>query len=134
MSPLLNGRTRLDHAHIDLRYVLRSLGYSGGLKSCEHQLGLDRGNLEGVDGFFAVLLWKEFEQTGDRKVLETLLAYNIEDVVNLETLMVMAYNLKLKKTPFEVTHRLGLPDRPELPFTPDTGVVERIKSRLCTIS
>ncbi len=120
-------RTKLDHAHIDLRYVLRSLGYSGGLKGCEHQLGLNRGELEGVDGFFAVLLWHEFERTGDRRVLETLLAYNIEDVINLEMLMVMAYNLKIKKTPFEVTHCLELPDRPEIPFIPDIGVVERVK-------
>src|SRR6185503_9998921 len=30
---------RLDHAHIDLRYVLKSLGYTGGLKACERQLG-----------------------------------------------------------------------------------------------
>ena len=62
-------KTRLNHAHIDLRYVLRSLGISGGLKGCEHQLGLDRGDLEGVNGFFAVLLWNEFEETGNRKAL-----------------------------------------------------------------
>lgn len=43
-------------------------------------------------GFFAVLLWQEFQQTGNIKALETLLVYNIEDVVNLETLMVLAYN------------------------------------------
>ncbi|MFO7912984.1 MAG: ribonuclease H-like domain-containing protein [Desulfotignum sp.] len=33
---------RMNHAHIDLRYVLKSLGYSGGLKRCEKALGLDR--------------------------------------------------------------------------------------------
>jgi len=47
----------LNQVHIDLRYVLRSLGYTGGLKGCEKQAGIDRGNLEGVDGYFAVLLW-----------------------------------------------------------------------------
>ena len=47
---------KLNQAHIDLRYVLKSLGYGGGLKGCERQLGLDRGNLEGIDGYFAVLL------------------------------------------------------------------------------
>ena len=30
----------LNHAQIDLRYILKSLGYVGGLKSCEKQLGL----------------------------------------------------------------------------------------------
>ena len=31
-----------------------SLGFKGGLKGCERQLGLDRGNLKDIDGFFAV--------------------------------------------------------------------------------
>jgi hypothetical protein len=32
----------MKQAQIDLRYVLASLGYRGGLKSCERQLGIDR--------------------------------------------------------------------------------------------
>jgi len=123
-------RTRLDHVHIDLRFVLKSLGYSGGLKGCEQQLGLDRGDLKGVDGFFAVCLWNEYQQTGDPRALETLLAYNIEDVVNLEPLMVMAYNMKLRGTPFEATKRLAMPDRPEIPFRSDPALVERLKDRI----
>jgi len=67
---------RLNHAQIDLRYVLYSLGYRGGLKGVERQLGTDRGNLRDVDGFFAVLLWDEYLKTGDQKALDTLLAYN----------------------------------------------------------
>ena len=47
---------KLTHAHIDLRYILASLGYRGGLKGCEKQLGIDRGDLKNVDGYFAVLL------------------------------------------------------------------------------
>ena len=37
---------RLDHAQIDLRYVLYSLGFRGGLKGCERQLDMDRGALK----------------------------------------------------------------------------------------
>ncbi len=48
------------HAHVDLCFVLRSLGYKGGLKGCERQLGIERDGLDGVDGFFAVLLWREW--------------------------------------------------------------------------
>lgn len=117
------------HAHIDLRYVLKSLGYGGGLKMCEKALGLDRGDLDGVDGFFAVLLWREFQQTGNIKALETLLAYNIEDVVNLETLMVLAYNMKLKDTPFSRTHALPMPGIPDIPFKPDRSTIERIRQK-----
>jgi uncharacterized protein YprB with RNaseH-like and TPR domain len=113
--------------HIDLRFVLRSLGYTGGLKGCEKQLGIDRGELDGVDGYFAVLLWDDFLVNGNEKALETLLAYNMQDVVSLEYLMTVAYNLKLKNTPFCFANQLPVPSSPELPFKPDVATIERIK-------
>ncbi len=128
--PFIEGQfgITLDHAHIDLRYVLKSLGYSGGLKCCEKALDIDRGDLDGVDGYFAVLLWLDYQQNGNEKALETLLAYNIEDVVNLETLMVMAYNMKIKDTPFRSTHELPIPKAPAIPFKPDRVTIDKIKS------
>jgi len=122
--------TNLPQAHIDLRYVLASLGYKGGLKGCERQLGIDRGDLDNVDGYFAVLLWYDFLQNKNQKALETLLAYNIEDTVNLETLMVLAYNMKLKGTPFFQTHQLPEPTRPDIPFEADPQTIDRIKRRI----
>ncbi len=127
-------RVRMDQAHIDLRYVLASQGYRGGLKGCERQLGIDREELDGVDGFFAVLLWDEFRRNHNRRALETLLAYNILDVVNLETLMVLSYNMKLAQTPFAQTHRLPMPSPPPGPFVPDRPTVERIQARLHTMN
>ena len=121
-------RIKLNKAHIDLRYILKNLGYSGGLKGCEKQFGLDRGELDGVDGYFAVLLWREYERTGNRKALETLLAYNIEDVVNLEYLMVESYNLNVLETPF-YENQLPQPARPNLPFSPDSNLIDEIKAR-----
>lgn len=44
---------RLLQPHIDLRYVLGSLGLKGGLKSCERQLGLRRDALENINGYVA---------------------------------------------------------------------------------
>jgi len=123
-------RTTLRHVHIDLRYVLKSLGYSGGLKGCERQMGIGRGELDGVDGFFAVLLWDEYRRAGNEKALETLLAYNIQDVVNLETLMVMAYNLKLRETPFCETQQVRLPSLPEIPLRADEETIQGIRSRM----
>ena len=119
----------LDQVHIDLRYILKSLGFGGGLKQCERALGIDRGELDGVDGYFAILLWNDYLKNKDRRALDTLLAYNIEDVVNLETLMVKAYNLKLGQTPFAKTHCIGLPEQPDLPFSADAAIVERIRGR-----
>ena len=117
----------LDQVHIDLRYILRSLGYAGGLKGCEKKAGIDRGDLEGVDGYFAVLLWDDHQRNKNRKALETLLAYNIQDVVNLEMLMVLSYNLKLTETPFVQTHQLSYPSSPEIPFKADLETIERIQ-------
>jgi uncharacterized protein YprB with RNaseH-like and TPR domain len=117
----------MEQAHIDLRYVLASLGYTGGLKGCEKRLGIDRGDLVDVDGFFAVLLWRDYERNRDPRALETLLAYNVLDVVNLETLMVLAYNMKLEGTPFEETHRLPSPVQPPNPFRADLGTIYRIR-------
>ena len=118
---------KLDHAHIDLRFILGSLGYKGGLKACEYQLGIDRGDLQGVDGFFAVLLWHEYQRNKNKSALETLLAYNIQDVLNLEHLMVTAYNMKIRETPFYESLQLRSPILPDNPFTVDRDTVEKIK-------
>ena len=93
-------QTRLPAAHIDLRFLLKGLGYAGGLKSVEQAFGLDRGLLKNADGYLAVLLWDRYRSTGDERYLETLLAYNAEDVINLEVLMSRAYNLKRAACPF----------------------------------
>jgi uncharacterized protein YprB with RNaseH-like and TPR domain len=120
----------MDMPHIDLRYLLRTLGYRGGLKACEKQMGLDRGDLEGIDGYCAVLLWHEYVNHHDERALETLLAYNIEDVLNLETLMVRAYNLKVAETPFAHTLELPEGDRPAIPYAPDREMIEKLRWRL----
>jgi len=120
-------RIKLEQSHIDLRFVLSSLGFSGGLKGCERQLGINRGELSGVDGYFAVLLWHDYIRNNNHRALETLLAYNIEDVVNLEKLMVIAYNMKIKDTPFMDSHCLDLPRYPNIPFKPNIETIVRIK-------
>jgi len=118
---------QMNQAHIDLRYILASLGYKGGLKSCETQLGFNRGDLTDIDGFFAVVLWYDYLKNRNDKALETLLAYNIQDVLTLEMLMVISYNLNIKDTPF---YRNSLPEpvSPESPFRVDMETVERIRS------
>jgi uncharacterized protein YprB with RNaseH-like and TPR domain len=121
-------KIRLDQAHIDLRYVLYSLGLRGGLKGCETQLGMYRGDLKDIDGFFAVLLWEEYQRTGNQKAIDTLLAYNIQDTVTLENLMVTAYNMKIRQTPFYDTHLIEEPIFPEIPFSADLATVDRIKN------
>jgi uncharacterized protein YprB with RNaseH-like and TPR domain len=120
----------LDQVHIDLRYILRSLGYTGGLKGCEKKAGIDRGDLEGVNGYFAVLLWDDYRRNKNQKALETLLAYNIQDVVNLEVLMILSYNLKLNETPFIQSHQLPFPPTPDISFKTDLPTIERIRQKM----
>ncbi len=121
-------RTTLGHAQIDLRYVLKSLGHGGGLKACEKKLGLERPGLKDIDGADAVALWNAYKRTKDRKVLETLLAYNVEDTINLQTLMVEAYNQKIRLTPFAETHLLPNVARVENPYSPDQAIVDELNS------
>lgn len=122
-------RVTLDQVHIDLRYMLRSLRITGGQKGCEKRLGIGRKGLEDIDGFFAVLLWQDFKKNNNPKALETLLAYNIQDAVNLETLLAMAYNLKVADLPFGKSHVVPLPCRAGNPFAAHGDTVERIRRK-----
>jgi uncharacterized protein YprB with RNaseH-like and TPR domain len=81
-----------DHIHIDLCHTLKRLGFRGGLKKIEKQLGIARGaNTDGLNGWDAVRLWREY-QSGRESSLDTLVEYNREDVVNLETLAEVAFD------------------------------------------
>jgi len=62
--------------HIDLRYFLKRLGLSGGLKVIEDEMGIQRSEgTAGLSGWDAVRLWKKYER-GDKDALETLIKYN----------------------------------------------------------
>lgn len=120
---------QLNHAHIDLRYVLASLGFTGGLKSCERQFGIGRtGSVAEVDGYFAVLLWREYKKTKKMRYLETLLSYNIEDVLSLEILMAEAYNRKIAALPF-ADESVDIPPGIQNPFSVDSATVESVQKK-----
>ncbi len=74
-------------AHVDLRFLLRRLGITGGLKRIEQALGIgSRSGVEGVQGLDAVRLWEDARR-GVAGSLEKLVAYNRADTVNLEPLL-----------------------------------------------
>lgn len=106
-------------AHLDLFPVFRALGIKGGLKKVEKMLGLDRDGLDGVDGYMAILLWNEFMASRDESVLETLLAYNAEDVFSLEILGY--YACEQLGCPLGET-----PRKKENPFQVDVNLVQRL--------
>ena len=71
--------------HCDLMFQCWKNNLKGGLKGVEKQLGISRES-EGVDGREAIHLWGRYLHSADLEALDTLLRYNMEDVVNLKTL------------------------------------------------
>lgn len=133
-APILRRALRIpldkggDMAHLDLRPVFRALGLRGGLKAVEKKLGLDRAELAGVDGWAAVLLWREYCLTGNPAALETLLAYNVADVLSLEYLAHYAANAGAPGRDGAGHEYLPVPAvRYELnPHTPDRALLRRV--------
>ncbi len=88
--------------HVDLRFAMKYLGYSGGLKKIEKSLNIERNSdLNGMSGWDAVKLWYRYKKRKDEKALDTLIRYNIEDIENLKTLMEFSYE-KLREKSFQL--------------------------------
>jgi hypothetical protein len=114
----------LEQAHIDLRYPLATLGYKGGLKRIERTVGLEReGPLASLDGWCAVWLWR-YHQQGIPGALETLLRYNLEDVIHLPALLALVYNSRIQQAPFSLEPISPLP-LPNIPFEFDEAIIHR---------
>ena len=115
--------------HFDVCFLLRGLGIKGGLKKIEKRFGISRGSLEDLDGYTAVLLWKKFKKSQKKEYLETLLAYNNEDVINLEFLLYKTYNLLIEKEQV-FTSSLEIPKKEiKNPFLANKRVVDEILGR-----
>ena len=71
--------------HRDLMFDCWRCNLRGGFKAVERQLGIPRQLVE-VDGRAAVRLWWRYVESFDLEALDTLLAYNKEDVINLKEL------------------------------------------------
>lgn len=99
-------------AHLDLCPVMQALGYWGGLKRCELLMGIKRQVPEGIDGREAVALWHRYEQDKDVSALRLLLAYNSQDALTLEMLLVKAYNRVMESCP--ITCRFQASNQPQL--------------------
>jgi uncharacterized protein len=81
----------LPAGHIDLRFLLKKIGLAGGLKAIEKKVGLVRdAEVDGLNGFDAVHLWKAYEW-GDESALRRLILYNTADIVHLKPLMELAF-------------------------------------------
>jgi uncharacterized protein YprB with RNaseH-like and TPR domain/predicted nuclease with RNAse H fold len=81
---------RLPPVHVDLRFMTKRLGLSGGLKVIEQKLGLRRPKeVERLSGYDATILWSRYLR-GDKSALELLIKYNMQDVVSLKPILEVA--------------------------------------------
>ncbi len=72
-----------DMPHFDLCFAAKRLGFHGGLKRLEVELGIQRDDdVKGLDGYDAVRLW-EHARKGSDQARALLVKYNREDTVNL---------------------------------------------------
>ena len=84
-------RLNLKKPHFDLCFAARRLGLQGGLKFIEREVQIERdAALEGLDGWDAVRLWRQW-RGGDDSALDLLLRYNAADTKNLEPLAELLY-------------------------------------------
>jgi uncharacterized protein YprB with RNaseH-like and TPR domain/predicted nuclease with RNAse H fold len=84
--------------HIDLRWVCRKLGFKGGLKEIERQLGIERhSSVANVTGYDATVLWAQYLR-GEKTALNTLIEYNTADVVHLKAIMEICYDSLSQQT------------------------------------
>jgi hypothetical protein len=119
--PFLRRELRIDLAvpHIDLRTTLRALGFQGGQKECEKQLGLQRRRRQEVNGQVAPELWERYLLRHDPAALLALVQYNAEDVIMLRSLADIAYRRSMAPYPGPLPPipEPPLPEEPEVPTT-----------------
>lgn len=103
--------------HLDLRYLLKSVGVSGPLKVVEKSLGINRDTeTEKINGREAAVLWNRFVKEDDES-LTRLVRYNIYDTTDLKKLMDYCYVAKLK---IDVLKRINKDRRQQTLFGKDT--------------
>src|SRR5207247_8173034 len=77
-------RMGLDLIHVDMLHSLRRLGFVGGLKSIEAEMGISRSDeTSGLRGSDAIASWHAY-QAGDDDAMDLLLTYSLEDAANME--------------------------------------------------
>ena len=74
-------------AHINLRWLAYHIGFKGGLKSIEKEIGIQRPReLVGINGMDAILLWMAWKKDQSKEALDLLIHYCCADVLSLQLL------------------------------------------------
>ena len=97
-------------AHIDLRFLARRAGFSGGQKELETKLRIKRPtDIADMKGEAAPILWHRFRR-GDTEALRRLIEYNHADVEGMKRIIEIVIRRLIKKANFpkEVLKTLDL--------------------------
>lgn len=104
-----NGGVSFDIPHFDLCFAAKRLGFKGGLKRLETELGIGRDDdVKGLDGYDAVRLW-EHARAGSEEARALLIKYNREDTVNLMGIASTIYERLRLSTGIEAYLACGTP-------------------------
>jgi uncharacterized protein YprB with RNaseH-like and TPR domain/predicted nuclease with RNAse H fold/dephospho-CoA kinase len=88
---------KLPGIHVDLRFLAKRVGLTGGQKEIESRIRLSRaGRARGITGEFAPVLWHRYVQ-GDIESLRTLLAYNAADIRGMKAIFDVVAVRMMKK-------------------------------------
>lgn len=118
-------------AHIDLRFLARRVGLSGGQKAIEKELGLERPiHLKDVEGGAAPLLWYKYRQ-GDLDSLKFLISYNHADIEGMKYILDMVVARLIEQQKFPLSGRslyrfTEHPSKLRWPTTKSTKIDEAI--------
>lgn len=92
---------KFDIPHFDLCFAAKRVGVKGGLKKIEAFFNIERSEeVRGMDGYDAVRLW-ELARRGSGEARRLLLAYNMEDTVNLMRIADILYHMLKQSTGIE---------------------------------
>lgn len=88
------------------------MGYSGGLKHIENIFNIHRNVTEQLDGRDAISLWYKYFDNKDKRALQRLIRYNLQDVLSLELISIKIYNIIMND--FPVSLEMPMPEQPDL--------------------
>ena len=107
-------------AHVDLRYLARRAGLTGGQKKIETAIGLERETrLDGVSGAGAVGLWFDYKE-GDLSALRKLVRYNHADIEGMKSIFERVID-ELEPEANSKAAARGLFERSSVRFANDDG-------------
>jgi uncharacterized protein YprB with RNaseH-like and TPR domain len=92
---------KFDIPHFDICFCSKRIGFNGGLKKLETDLGIKRDYaVRNLNGYDAIKLW-ESSRKGSSEALELLKIYNKEDTVNLFRIANIIYGRLRSQTGIE---------------------------------